>query len=349
MGLAGIASFMVSGTLVILTMAALQYCQENGYFGEDGIDLGLHSLASASLTGAVIGAIIYMCLRVFLFGAGPVLFRWSCQLPSDTEETKAFQIQKEIFIFLGFITAFIILFSLARLGDQLDIGIFLVPAFASLFPLYNTIVLPWLAYFRSPRLSSRNIVEIETWLEELGIKYKLPRFRVVVQEGTLVNAMAFGGLFRSLVVIGGGILDGMSPIQVKAVLAHEIGHAVRRDVTRRLLPLAVIGGTFYLLCLQFFVNPYLATEEIGGILVGVLLASLFALVFIALIPGFFMRRIELQTDRLAVEFLGDGELLVDALTRLAELSGQSMDEISWSHPTMQTRIDAIRALSRSKA
>ena len=82
---------------------------------------------------------------------------------------------------------------------------------------------------------------------------------------------------------------------------------------------------------------------------GAALAGAFAGLFVVVLPGFFMRRMEFQADRVAVEMLGDGELLVDALTKLAELNKQPLDARSWSHPTMQARIDAIRALARNDA
>ena len=87
------------------------------------------------------------------------------------------------------------------------------------------------------------------------------------------------------------------------------------------------------------------TDELVYVLAGSGLAGAFAGLFLAVLPGFFMRKMEFQADQLAVEMLGDGEQLVDALTKLAELNKLPLDTKSWSHPSMQARIDAIRGLA----
>ena len=58
-----------------------------------------------------------------------------------------------------------------------------------------------------------------------------------------------------------------------------------------------------------------------------------------------MRRMEFGADRLAAEMLGDGELLAQALERLSQITGQRLNEWSWSHPPLQARIAALRSPS----
>ena len=155
---------------------------------------------------------------------------------------------------------------------------------------------------------------------------------------------ATAGLGAHLVVIGGGLLERMSHSQLCAVLAHELAHVVKRHVPRLVLPLTIVGALLHLLVVVTFAHPLFDGDELLFVIARAILSGASGGLFLVALPGFFMRRMELQADRLAVEMLGDGEPLVDALTTLAELNNQPLDARSWSHPTMQTRIDAIRAL-----
>ncbi|MDE0190139.1 MAG: M48 family metalloprotease, partial [Gammaproteobacteria bacterium] len=220
-----------------------------------------------------------------------------------------------------------------------------VPLVVAILPLYQTFALPWITYLRAPRLTSRNIANVEAWLENLRLERGLPSFHVRIQEGRIANAFATAGLGAHLVVIGGGLLGRMSHPQLCALLAHEVAHVVKRHVPRLVLPLTILGTWLHVLCVISFANPLFDREGPLFVVAGAALAGAFAGLFIIALPGFFMRRMEFQADRLAAEMLGDGELLVDALTKLAELNKQPLDAKSWSHPTMQARIDAIRALA----
>jgi Zn-dependent protease with chaperone function len=191
--------------------------------------------------------------------------------------------------------------------------------------------------------------DIDEWLEGICARQKIPPFRIRVQEGDLANAFAIGGLFRHLIVIGGGLIDGMPTDQVKAVLAHEIAHVIRRDVPRFLLPLSVVSGTCWLFCLWYFANPLFEANTVSGILAGGAVAGLSAVTFMIAIPSYSMRRMEYRADRLAVELLGDGQVFADALRTLAALNEQPIRQGHWSHPSTLKRIRAIEESIHSRS
>ena len=336
-GIAWSASFIVGVSLVVGAVVAIDHAPSLGG-SADGWQPAVY-------LGALMGLAMYLIMRVFLFGVPFVLHRWSCRLPSETVDTFGHRLVVEIFILAGFVFAFALFLSLAIFTSSIIPPWALMPLFVAILPLYHTFLLPWVSFFRAPRSTVRDMTDTEAWLDRLRLQRELPRFRIRVQEGRTANAFATAGLGAHLVVIGGGLLARMSQSQLCAVLAHEVAHVVKRHVPRLVLPLTIVGTWLHVLCVVSFVNPLFDREEPLFMVAGTILAGAFAGLFLVALPGFFMRRMEFQADRLAVELLGDGEPLVDALTTLAELNKQPLDARSWSHPTMQARIDAIRALA----
>ena len=298
--------------------------------------------------GATMGASVYVLMRLLACQVPIALHRWTCRLPPEHVDTLGHRLVVELSILAGFMVVFAVMISLALLVGSLDLPTWpFLPLLVGLFPLYQTFGIPWLQFLRAPRLTSRNIVDVEAWLDRLCRERKLPRFSVRIQEGRLANAFAGGGFGAHLIVIGGGLLDGMSVSQLRAVLAHEIGHVEQGHVPRFILPLLVTGLTLHVLCVMTFSNPLFAQDTLLSVAAGAGLAGVSAALFLLGLPGFFMRKMEFQADRLAVDMIGDGEELVDALTKLAELNRESLGSRSWSHPTIQARIDAIRSLPGS--
>ena len=333
------ASFVVGVSVVLCALVGINQMDHalNPGFEVGGWPLPL-------VLGAFMGLAMYLLMRVLLFGVSSFLHRWSCRLPKETTDTFRHRLAVEVLVLGGFVLAFVLVMSLAIFTSPIIPTWALLPFLVAILPLYHTFLLPWVLFLRAPQSSARDMTETEAWLDQLRLQRELPRFCVRIQEGRIANAFATAGLGAHLVVIGGGLLERMSHSQLCAVLAHEVAHVVKRHVPRLVLPLTIVGAWLHVLCVMSFANPLFDTEESLFVVSGAALAGAFGGLFLVALPGFFMRRMEFQADRLAVEMLGDGELLIDALTKLAELNKQPLDAKSWSHPTMQARIDAIRAL-----
>lgn len=334
------ASFAVGVSLIVGTLVGINQADHvlNPDFKVERWQLPL-------VLGVFMGLAMYLLMRVLLFGVSSFLHRWSCRLPKETVDTLGHRLTVEVLVLGGFVFAFVVIASLAIFTSSIIPMWVLLPFAVAILPLYHTFLLPWVSFLRAPRWSARDMTQTEAWLDRLRLERELPRFRVRIQEGRIANAFATAGLGAHLVVIGGGLLERMSHSQLCAVLAHEVAHVVKRHVPRLVLPLTILGTWLHVLCVISFANPLFDREGPLFVAAGAALAGAFAGLFIIALPGFFMRRMEFQADRIAVEMLGDGELLVDALTKLAELNKQPLDAKSWSHPTMQARIDAIRALA----
>lgn len=314
------------------------------------VDLPSNGWLSSALLGAQLGLTMYLAIWAALFRLAGAAYRWSCRLPPEQAAGWRDNLLSEVCLLLGMVfgLAFAMVIGRAAIGVGLPVWT-VVPLVVAIVPLYQTFAQPWLTYLRAPRLSSRDIAGVEAWLENLRLDRGLPSFDVRIQEGEPANALATAGFRAHLVVIGGSLLDRLSQAELCAVLAHEVAHVERRDVPRTVLPLIVAGLTLHATCINSLANPLFDQNELPFILAGVTLVGFSAILFLVALPGFFMRRMEYQADKLAVEMLGDPKPLASALAKLGELNKQPLTARSWSHPTLQARIDAIRALSPTAA
>ena len=307
---------------------------------------------NAVLIGAYIGASLYFILGFGALYLAPAFARWAWKV-TDNEES--FWL-KGWSLLLG-LAGSALCFALFLLGsyylEAWNLAPLLVLPFVALIPLYQSLLLPWLRYIRSPTLQlsaseilqddptrRRGIADIQSWLDGLAAERRFPRFHMRVQRGEMVNAFAMGGVFRHLIVIGGGILQKMAVPEIKAVVAHEIAHVVHKDVLR-LLPYMALATVGHFATHMLYVGP-LFNE--GRFVVGCILVGGYVAVFFLLIPQYFMRRAEYRADELAVKLLGDREPLIEGLLKIAEFNGMDLDLTGVSHPSMNQRIAAIRQI-----
>ena len=178
-------------------------------------------------------------------------------------------------------------------------------------------------------------------------------------------------------VVGANLADAMTTRELKAVVAHEIAHVIRRDVLR-LLGMTLAGGTCYTFIfihsprqeatrhpsrsLHFFAGfePHLVRKKHHylqyfpyqaqypnwqGFLIGAAYVGLVVPIVYIVLPGFVSRRAEYGADRLAARLLGGAMPMIEALRRLHELRDVPLDRKNLTHPTGAERIAALEALS----
>src|SRR6266536_6055801 len=166
------------------------------------------------------------------------------------------------------------------------------------------------------------------------------------------------GLGRSRrVVIADTLLAEFTPGEVDAVVAHELGHHVHRDVQRLLLGNAVVMW----LCL--FVASRLATAAmpvlslpslayVPGYPVVFVIVELFFLLMSPLL-NWWSRRLESGADRFALQLTGDPTAFAAAMRRLGcqnlvELCPPRWSEVLLaSHPSLGRRIRFAESWSAS--
>ena len=149
---------------------------------------------------------------------------------------------------------------------------------------------------------------VRSALERLARRAGVVAPRLYLINDPFPRALSAGrGVTGSAVVVSSGLVASASPAELEGVLAHEVAHVARRDVTVQtvavllastLIELARLGG-FLQRALLFALGPVAA-----------------AFVHLLLSP-----RRELQADRLAADLCETPHGLADALLRL-ELAGE---------------------------
>jgi Zn-dependent protease with chaperone function len=129
----------------------------------------------------------------------------------------------------------------------------------------------------------------------------------------------------------------MEARELKAILAHELAHVLRSDVTLYLAT-ATVAGTCYALFLPMVFRLW----EGGALLSGTVAAALLGALCFGAVPGWVSRRAEYGADALATSLMdGDGRGLASALASLARLKGDSPSQESLTHPSVASRIRAL--------
>ena len=210
----------------------------------------------------------------------------------------------------------------------------------------------------------------EQWLlqtvEELSREAGIKMPEVGIFPAYESNAFATGwNRNDALVAVSQGLLERFSPDEVKAVLAHEIGHVANGDM----VTLAMIQGvvnTFVMFFARIFGNfvdkVILKNEEGQGI--GYFVATIFAELVLGILASiivmWFSRRREFKADDAGARLAGTGAMIA-ALERLRAEQGvpvhmpssmtafgingglkNGLAGLLMTHPPLEDRIEALR-------
>ncbi len=166
------------------------------------------------------------------------------------------------------------------------------------------------------------------------------------------------GLGRSRrVVIADTLLAEFAPDEVDAVVAHELGHHVHRDVQRLLLGNAVLMwvGLFVASRLATAAMPVLSLPSLAYVPGYPVVFFIVELFFLLLSPflNWWSRRLESGADRFALQLTGDPAAFAAAMRRLGcqnlvELCPPRWSEVLLaSHPALGRRIGLAESWSTS--
>ena len=210
----------------------------------------------------------------------------------------------------------------------------------------------------------------EQWLlqtvEELSREAGIKMPEVGIFPAYESNAFATGwNKNDALVAVSQGLLERFSPDEVRAVLAHEIGHVANGDM----VTLALIQGVvntfvmFFARIFGTFVDKVILKNEEGhgiGYFVATIFAELVLGILASIIVMWFSRKREYKADEAGARLAGTGAMIA-ALQRLRAEQGvpvQMPDSLTafgingglknglagllMSHPPLEDRIEALR-------
>lgn len=292
--------------------------------------------------GALAGAIVFLAARVLFADVLASLILWATCRENEDAQPLTTVVKDRLIPGAVFTCLFAAFFSVFGF----DIGWLpwlALPILVVAIPIYEGQVHPWIEYRKAREIGGNELREVETWLRDVRVDRGIPRFKIRVRETKLANAMATGGVFGHLIVVGRGLLENMEPHELQAILAHEIAHVVNRDMVW--LTLISIAGTACFIIWLNLVTPGPMMME-GGIHTAMGLGLFFVGAAISIYPltAIFSPRLEFRADRVAATMLGDTRALASALTKMSELTEMPMDQRTWTHPSYKARLEALAQL-----
>jgi Zn-dependent protease with chaperone function len=158
--------------------------------------------------------------------------------------------------------------------------------------------------------------------------------------------------FRYILVTQ-SLLRSLTPEEVDAVIAHEIGHVKKHHLLYyiffmacfMLIVFAIYDVTIYLI---LFAEPLFQAILNLGMDQETLLWSLHSAVFLAVflvyfrfIFGYFMRNFERQADVYVYSLFDTARPMISTFQKIALTSGQSPDKPNWHHFSIRERIEYL--------
>jgi STE24 endopeptidase len=224
---------------------------------------------------------------------------------------------------------------------------FLLISYLVISPVLSGLLAPVMARILAADVVSDEIQgRLSRLADQAGMRV---RGRVIrARTRKIANAMQLGWLpGLRCVVITDYLLDALTPAEIDAVLAHELGHCRHRDDLGRLLagsalllfPVLLLvgirddGPTAYIVCMSLLtIATFIGARRLYGMLA---------------------IRWELKADDLAARIVGPAALAA-ALTRLTELNAIKFDTSqSWDravgHPGMAARIARLQSVAAPAA
>ncbi len=220
----------------------------------------------------------------------------------------------------------------------------------------------WIQYWWGckPLEPSGKVGELEKFLKEKKFRYR-EMMRWPIFEGRALTAGIMGIVPRyRYILITDALLEVLNVDELKAVLAHEMGHAKYKHLLFYLVFFVGFMSISYgLFDIFFFVmasQPYflsiLTSNNPQGMNVFYMALSipmLFTLIiYFRYIMGFFMRNFERQADLYSATVMGTPKYTIDSLEKIALWSGKSRDVPSWHHFSIRERVECLQKMFYDK-
>lgn len=209
----------------------------------------------------------------------------------------------------------------------------------------STKLTPWLVRIRSKGLNLEDpklVEKILTLAEKMNVKVE----KILVlswKKLKIANALQVGPR-RFSIYLSDYLIENITPLQVEAVVAHELAHAKKKHLLKILLlmlPPLLIGTNVFL---YFWVNHTHSPSNYITAIAGIILIFAGNIIVTPI-----QRRFELEADALSAKILGTPEPIISALYRIGELNlvpRKYPHFIGWGlpHPSIETRIKKIMTI-----
>ncbi|MCF8109473.1 MAG: zinc metalloprotease HtpX [Desulfohalobiaceae bacterium] len=271
-------------------------------------------------------------------------------------------------LLLGLLTAIILMFG-SMLGGQTGLILAFILAIAMNVGSYwfsDRIVL---SMYKARELGPEDAPALHRMVEELASRGGLPKPRIFLIPQEAPNAFATGrSPNNSVVAVTQGIMQLLSPEELKGVLAHEIGHIKNRDILIQSVAPTLARVIMFVSSMIKWAAIFGMggnDEEGGNPLLAIVLAIV-APIAAMLIQMAISRSREYLADRTGAQLAGNPRHLAGALEKLDAysrrlpmkqgnpatahmfivnpFSGQNLANLFSTHPPVQERIQRLMAL-----
>ena len=151
-------------------------------------------------------------------------------------------------------------------------------------------------------------------VEDVAQLAGVPKPRVFLVQNESPNAFATGrNPSKAVVAVTTGIQRILSDRELKAVVAHEIGHVKNRDILIGSIAATIAGAISYLQMVVLW-GSLLGGRNRGGMIA--ILATVIGALAAAIIQMAISRTREYQADKSGAEYINDPDALASALMKL---------------------------------
>lgn len=195
---------------------------------------------------------------------------------------------------------------------------------------------------------------IEHMCKKAGISYRnimlWPLFG-----GKMITAGVMGLVSRfRYILVTPGLLQHLNPVEIDAVIAHEIGHVKLKHLVFYLFffvgYLIIAFSTLDLIIWAIiYLNAafgwFSDSGDRGSAMVPVMFSFAMILIFLfyfRYVFGYFMRNFERQADIFVYRLMDSAQPLITTFKKIAAYSGQSPDQPNWHHFSITERINYLK-------
>lgn len=216
--------------------------------------------------------------------------------------------------------------------------------------------------------------DLNAIVDELAARGNMPVPKVYLIESDQPNAFATGRNPQNAAVAAtSGLMRRLNRDEVRAVLAHELGHVKNRDSLTMTITAVLAGAIGMLAQSIFFLGAFGGRDDrnspLGGI--GALLVMILAPLAAMLVQMAISRSREYEADRAGAELSGDPRALASALHKISHaaaaipnpraeqnpasahlfiinpLHGTGADNLFSTHPSTENRIARLMEMGGS--
>ncbi|MCP1643794.1 heat shock protein HtpX [Pseudomonas citronellolis] len=278
-------------------------------------------------------------------------------------------------VLVASITLSLLGFNGVMAANGVDLNLQALLVYCAVFGFAGSIISLFLSKWMAKTTTGTEIISQprtrhEQWLlqtvEQLSREAGIKMPEVGIFPAYEANAFATGwNRNDALVAVSQGLLERFSPDEVRAVLAHEIGHVANGDMVTLALVQGVVN-TFVMFFARIFGNfvdkAVFKTEEGRGpaYYIATIVAELVLGILASIIVMWFSRRREFRADAAGAHLAGSNAMIAalqrlraeqgvpvhmpDSLTAFGINGGlkHGLAGLFMSHPPLEERIEALR-------